>query len=391
MFNLLVCCPFFFLLIFWRRFNSGSLYFLNIIIVIYLTISYTGFYPNGEDWANYYVNFYTSEGSSWFEPGFYLFFKALNFFSFGNFGFAILIYYLIAFVLLVNLLSKMHYSNSPLFFVLLIMCYGNTLVLEQLRQFYAIIFALYSIYYYLLNSIGSRKKYLLFLFLALSFHTSAVILFLSFFLSRIKNVFIFVTISLVCSALILILFVFPSALTSILVFVPQLALKLNQYLEITAMGLHLGPSLIISTCALIYFILNIRKMSPDFGVDWLIFRQIFIGLLIFMIGLYVPFAARFSIFYTIFLFLYISTLRFTVDTPTKFSYSKCYLVCVVVLFITTNILSYYKNPIAPIKFNEYSTHLVSFLSNDFDYQQLVSDIYLKNYENLNEYKDLQGK
>ncbi|CDL36568.1 FIG00638365: hypothetical protein [Citrobacter freundii] len=38
--------------------------------ILTLSIAYTSFYLNGEDWANYYVNFYTHNGSSWFEPGF---------------------------------------------------------------------------------------------------------------------------------------------------------------------------------------------------------------------------------------------------------------------------------------------------------------------------------
>lgn len=391
MFNLLVCSPLLILLPFWRDFNTRSVYLLCILIVLFLSLMYTGFYLNGEDWANYYTNFFTSNGSSWFEPGFYIFFKGLSVITFGNFGITIVLFYFTAFFMIINILNKIGKVNIPLFLILFIICFGNTLILEQLRQLYSVIFGLYALHYYSNKTKERECKYLFYLFLALSFHSSAIILFFSFYISRIKNLFVFSTITLICTGLIIILLIFPSLISPLFILFPQLALKLNQYLDLTKVGFHIGPSVFFFIISLSYFIFNIRKISPIFNAEWFIYRQLFIGVLIFSIGLYVPFASRFSVFYLIFAFVFTSAINYTTNNMMTFVKSKCTWALFMVLFITSNNFSYYRNSIAPIAFNQLTTHLFSFLSDNVNYAELVSNIYQKNYDNLNEYRDAQGK
>lgn len=391
MFNLLVCSPLVFLLPLWKSFNTRSLHLLSILIVLFLSLMYTSFYLNGEDWANYYTNFFTDDGSSWFEPGFYIFFKGLTIITFGNLGITIILFYFTAFCLITNLLKKINKVNIPLFLILFIMCFGNTLVLEQLRQLYSVIFGLYALYYYSNIKNEGKYKYIIYLFLALSFHSSAIILFFSFYVSRIKNLTVFSMVTLMCTGLIMIFLIFPSLISPIFILFPQLALKLNQYLDITKVGFHLGPSLLFLITSLVYFIFNFKKLLPVFNSEWFIYRQLFIGALIFSIGLYVPFASRFSVFYLTYAFMLTSAMNYTTNNSATFLKSKCLWALFMVLFITSNNFSYYRNSIAPIAFNQLTMRLPSFLTNDINYTKLVSNIYQKNYENLNEYRDTQGK
>lgn len=388
MFNLLVCTPFFIMLPFWKQFTVRSKALICWLIVMFLALMFASFYLNGQDWVNYYVTFFEDIHSSWFEPGFYLYFKFLSFVTFYNFGLTILVFYVIAFILLVNILRRLTRVNIPLFLILLVLYFGNTLILEQLRQFYAAIFSLYSFYYYV-N--GEKNKFLLFILLSISFHVSAIVLCLSFLVIYQRNTLSFTITALLSVGLIFLFFVFPNIVLPALSFFPQLSIKLTQYLEITALGFHLGPSFIFAFLALIYYLSQTKKMSPSSDANWFIHRQIFIGILVFILGLYVPFATRFSVYYILLIFLYTSTIQYTGERTLSFIKLRLLYVMLIFVFVSSNIMSYYKNEIAPIKFHQLDMHLLTFIGNEIDYGQLAKDIYKRSYENLKDYKYSQGK
>lgn len=388
MFSIILGIPCLFLIPLWsrlkRRDRDLSLFLLNIFFAFMIT----SFYLNGEDWASYYTNLFTDGGTTWFEPGFYISIILIKTISLGNFGLTILLYFLLCFFLLSKALKSLEATNIPVFYVFLLLCFGNTLVLEQLRQFMAAIIAIFALIAF---QKGKKRNAFLLIFLAVSFHISALILFVSFFIGSKGSSKFFVYTSTTLMIFISIFFITPELFTPLLQFFPAILLKLTQYREITAIGFHLGPSFLISMMFLVFLFFNSHLFSKNRNNDeWFLFRQMFFGVLIFMVGLYIPFAGRFSVYFILYVFIFSS------KKSSFYSFSRIILKTtaiysiVLMMFIFSNLLSYYKNELSPISFFQLDTHFVEFMANDINYNDRIFRIYLKNYEKLEEYKDSQG-
>ena len=89
--------------------NQRSKDMLIILLNIFFSIMFASFYLNGEDWANYYTNIFTDNGTNWFEPGFYLLFVILKTITFESFGLTILIYFLLS----SSLITDSYASSGP--------------------------------------------------------------------------------------------------------------------------------------------------------------------------------------------------------------------------------------------------------------------------------------
>lgn len=63
MFVIMQCLPLLFFSLLWFFFGRTVRNTILFLCILTLSIAYTSFYLNGEDWANYYVNFYTHNGS----------------------------------------------------------------------------------------------------------------------------------------------------------------------------------------------------------------------------------------------------------------------------------------------------------------------------------------
>ncbi len=368
--------------------NQRSKDMLIILLNIFFSIMFASFYLNGEDWANYYTNIFTDNGTNWFEPGFYLLFVILKTITFESFGLTILIYFLLCFYILSKGLKNIQGASIPFFYILILLCYGNTLILEQLRQFMAAIIAIYA-----LNSFhkGNVKKSYLQILLAMSFHVSALILLVSFFLASIRSSPLFIATTAVLMLVVSSLFIMPDLFLPILQIFPALLLKLNQYREITAIGFHLGPSFLISSAFVIFLLLNSGLLSTTVNSDeGFLFRQMFFGVMIFLVGLYIPFASRFSVYYILYIFIFSSKKRSFYSFIRVIPKSTAVYSLVLLMFVFSNLISYYKNDLSPISFLQVNTNFVEFMTGNINFDEKVFDIYLKNYENLEKYKDSQG-
>lgn len=374
MFILLQFVPLLFLSLLWPSFTTNLKTIIVFFLVLSLGMTYTAFYINGEDWVNYYVNFFTHDGTSWFEPGFYLFYSCLSFLSYNNFGVATLIFFLLAFFILTKYAAENSDCNLPLFLLLLIVCFGNTLILEQLRQFISAIFALGAL---ILRLNLKRKKSTIFLLLAISFHASAIIVACAFILASIKSSKLFIAVSISIASFLLLLLTNDSLINIGVQILPIIFLKIKTYREITDLSFHIGPSLLFSIIYIFYQFTRLKKLhySNEYSVVFFN-RQLFFGGLVFLVGIFIPFMSRMSVFFIIFLFYdvainnYFKHFLINKNAVLKF--------ILVFMFSFFSMASYFKNDIAPVSFNNLNFNLISFISDDVNYDALVYEAYFKN-------------
>lgn len=90
--------------------------------------------------------------------------------------------------------------------------------------------------------------------------------------------------------------------------------------------------------------------------------------------------SRLTSYYIIFLFYDIACNH----APRYFKLYKKdgFLLIFVFLFISSNLFSYYKNDIAPVKFEQLTFNFFPFVSGEIDYKKRISDIFYKNAEVL---------
>ncbi|GAL57502.1 hypothetical protein EV102420_07_03240 [Pseudescherichia vulneris NBRC 102420] len=374
MFILLQFVPLLFLSFLWPSFTTNLKRIIAFALVISLGITYTAFYLNGEDWVNYYVNFFRDDGTSWFEPGFYLFYSCLSFLSYDNFGLATLIFFLLAFFILTKYIVENRNCNLPFFLLLLIVCFGNTLILEQLRQFFSAIFSLCALIFRLNLK---RKKSTIFLLLAISFHASAIIVACAFILAGIKNSKLFIVISISITSFLLLLLTNNFLVNVGMQIIPVIFLKIKTYREITDLSFHIGPSFLFSIFYILYQFTRLKKLhySNEYSVVFFN-RQLFFGGLVFLVGIFIPFMSRMATFFIIFLFYDVAInnyfKHFMINRNAVFKFSMVFM------FSFISMASYFKNDIAPVSFNNMNFNLISFLSNNVNYDELVYEAYYKN-------------
>ncbi|MGZ0648385.1 EpsG family protein [Citrobacter freundii] len=374
MFVIMQCLPLLFFSLLWFFFGRTVRNTILFLCILTLSIAYTSFYLNGEDWANYYVNFYTHNGSSWFEPGFWLFYSFLRLVAFGNFGIATLLFYIVTFSSLILVANKNKNCNVPAFLFFILLFFGNTLILEQLRQFIAVI-----IVFCALQSKMQGKSLKAYIYVAISIicHASAVIA----LLSDVKSKKTFILSTLLLSIGLSFVFVNDTVISLGVQLIPAVFTKIQVYKEFAVMNFHVGPSIILAMTLLGYYLLSSYKLSYSYASEaTFLQRQIFFGGAVFFIGAYIPFMSRLTSYYIVFLFYDVACNH----APRYFKLYKkdVALLTFLFLFISSNFASYYKNDIAPVKFSQLTLNFVPFVSGNIDYNKRIFDIYYKNAEIL---------
>ncbi|QMN71727.1 EpsG family protein [Citrobacter freundii] len=378
MFVIVQCLPFLFFALLWFVFGKTAKNTILTLSVLILSLAYTSFYLNGEDWVNYYVNFYTHNGSSWFEPGFLLFYSLLRFVAFESFGIATLLFYTTAFSCLILAANKNKKCNVPAFLFFVLFFFGNTLILEQLRQFISVIIVFCALQS---KMQGKGLKAYIYVVISITFHASAVIVLLSFVLADVKSKKIFILSTLLLSVGLTFTFVNDSVISLGVQLIPTIFTKIQVYNEFTNVNFYIGPSMLLALTLLGYYLLSTYKLSYSHATEsTFLQRQIFFGGAIFFIGAYIPFMSRLTSYYIIFLFYDIACNH----APRYFKLYKKdgFLLIFVFLFISSNLFSYYKNDIAPVKFEQLTFNFFPFVSGEIDYKKRISDIFYKNAEVL---------
>lgn len=378
MFIIIQCLPFLFFSLLWFSFAKTVKDTILILSAIILSIVYTSFYLNGEDWVNYYVNFYTNNGSGWFEPGFLLFYSLLRLVAFDNFGMATLFFYTIAFSCLILVANSNNKCNVPAFLFFMLFFFGNTLILEQLRQFISVIIIFCALQ---CKMQGKSLKAYIYVVISITFHASAVIALLSFALADIKSKKIFILSTLILSVGLTFTFVNDTVISLGVQLIPAIFSKIQVYNQFTDVSFYIGPSMLLAITLLGYYLLSSYKLSYSYASEsTFLQRQIFFGAAIFFIGAYIPFMSRLTSYYIIFLFYDIACNH----TPRYFKlYTKDVIMLVFLfLFTSSNLFSYYKNDIAPVKFEQFTFNFTPFVLGDIDYNKRIFDIFYKNAEVL---------
>jgi len=159
--------------------------------------------------------------------------------------------------------------------------------------------------------------------------------------------------------------------------IPVIFLKIKTYREITDLSFHTGPSFLFSIFYILYQFTKLKKLhySNEYSVVFFN-RQLFFGGLVFLVGIFIPFMSRMSTFFIIFLFYDVAInnyfKNFMINKNAVFKF------IMVFMFSFFSMASYFKNDIAPVSFNNMNFNLISFLSNNVNYDALVYEAYYKN-------------
>ncbi|MHC5106001.1 EpsG family protein [Enterobacter ludwigii] len=356
MFVLFLILPLLPLTLIWHRVENRSRNVLSLMFIVTFSLLFTAYYLNGMDWSIYFLKFIDeNDPYSSFEIGFVAFFKSLLFISGNNYGFAILIYYLICFSFL-RIILKRFVVNEPLFWVGLFLLFGYTLILEQLRQLIACIIVFYSI----LNFDDKKNKLqlILLLLLAATFHTSALIMIPAVFLALYRNINLFITVTLTSIiGVIAILFIGYSVVLQF----SQLSFvfaKLAYYMSENPISLVFGWLNIIDILFILFYIYYRHSIDRDENVKFLA-RLIFIGAVIHLFSGTLTFLARVSFyFYFLAIFLYCFSLG---NNTRRYFAIKNYNTLILSLFFISmlllSFLSYFRNTSAPIAFDNLTFRL----------------------------------
>lgn len=357
-----------FISLLWPRLNFSSKRLIRIFTLFWLVILFSSFYLNGMDWVIYFIKFENiDELYLSFEPGFVFLFKSLLFFSSYHFGVAIISYYFITFSILLYYLSK-YKLNEPFFIAILIIMCGHTLILEQLRQFLACLIIFPGIIEYQKNN--SLKRFCLLVTLASLFHISALLILPIIFLCSIKNRYLFL-ISTISSFLIIIIllmsnhYLFPFLENFSFIFT-----KISYYLEKNPITIKFGWMNILIFIFFIMYMLNIKNIENHTSSK-LLLRFLFIGATILTFSGTILFFNRFS-FYFIFILIYM-ILIYNKNTKQKKS-REILINGYFILLVLFSFLSYFRNDVAPVKFDNLDLHFFDLL--EYNYLKVNSEVIL---------------
>lgn len=320
---------------------------ISFSVSLLLPFLFLNVYFNGEDWVNYHDFFQSAK--AWYPPEvtFYFTLFLLKIISFSDFKFAIFIFYLLSFLSIYNLFFNSKHvlfycvkRYYLLFISLVVVSLGPTLLLEQLRQFMALIFFLYAI-----SSFSSGRKFSAFVFLLLSVtsHVSAIILFLfsllSFFTAgKLKYLFCVLLLCILICIFILILngHVFSSFF---LAFIQE---KISRYLTVSTPAIGLTHLLYFPY--VVYFLLIYKEKNRSIYTNFFN-RLAFSGALIYLLSCLFGFLTRFSSYYIV---VYSLCVAFELVGHQRSIKNLGLILLSCIIFF--NGASYYSNPIAPIKF-----------------------------------------
>jgi len=349
MFILINVIPLLLFSLIWGRFNTGSKQVIRSTIWGVLIISFTAFYINGVDWSIYYSRFLNDDDLYLaFEPGFVFFFKLLLFLSGNNFGIAILLFYMFVFTMLGYNLTKVK-INEPLFISALLMVFGYTLILEQLRQFIAcvIIFAI------IINYCKSHSlpRLIIGTIIAASMHVSALIIIPAILLCKIKNRKIFIAVTVSSISLFAFLLIFGAGLVAFLAQFNFAFKKILFYIEQNPISIQFGWLNILTFLYVVFYIYYSYQIEKKQEL-LLLNRIIFVGAVIYLYSGAITFLARVT-FYFIFIAIFVFTLYAKESYRRIFevkSYNTLFLNLYFFTFLVFCFFSYFRNTSAPVSF-----------------------------------------
>jgi len=353
MFILTVCCPILFLSLIWHRFDLNSRYSIRLTLWLSLSCYFTFYYVNGVDWSVYFLKFLGDDNPYLsFEFGFVLFFKALLFLTFEQFGLTILVFYLISFGFLFFILKRSN-INEPFFLLCLLLIFGYTLLLEQLRQFVACIILLYAILNFHKGS--SLKVSFFWIVIASTFHISSLILIPALILVSIRSVTLFVFF-LLSSVITFVVILFAGyALIDALANYSFAIKKIAFYIQQTPLKLAFGWLNILDLIYIIFYCIYRKGIDRNSDTGFLA-RIVFVGAVIHLFSGSITFLARVTF---IFYFIAIYTFSLSTDIYKKRlfsikSYSSLMFSLFFSVFLFFNFLSYFRNVNSPIEFENLS-------------------------------------
>lgn len=358
MFIMMNVIPLLFLSLIWGKFNIGSKNILRIVIWIVLVFSFSTFYLNGVDWSIYYTRFINDEDLYLaFEPGFVIYFKTLLFIANDNFGFAILLFYTLAFALLGYNLRKIR-INEPLFISALLIVFGYTLILEQLRQFIACIIVFGTILNYSINK--SLSRLIVGVIIAATMHVSALIIIPAIFLCKVKSRKLFISVTVSSISLFAFLLIFGVKVITLLAQVNFAFKKILFYIEQNPISLQVGWLNIWVLLFVGFYVFYSYQIERKENLR-LLNRFIFIGAVIYLYSGAITFLARVT-FYFIFVAIFVFSLYAKENYKRIFevkTYNTLFLNLYFFIFLMLCFLSYFRNPSAPVSFGNMNYYVAT--------------------------------
>lgn len=358
MFIMMNVIPLLFLSLIWGKLNIGSKNILRIGIWIVLVFSFSTFYLNGVDWSIYYTRFINDEELYLaFEPGFVIYFKTLLFIANDNFGFAILLFYALAFALLGYNLRKIR-INEPLFICALLIVFGYTLILEQLRQFIACIIVFGTIINYSINK--SLFRLIVGVIIAATMHVSALIIIPAIFLCKVKSRKLFISVTVSSISLFAFLLIFGVKVITLLAQVNFAFKKILFYIEQNPISLQVGWLNIWVLLFVGFYVFYSYQIERKENLR-LLNRFIFIGAVIYLYSGTITFLARVT-FYFIFVAIFVFSLYAKENYKRIFevkTYNTLFLNLYFFIFLMLCFLSYFRNPSAPVSFGNMNYYVAT--------------------------------
>lgn len=309
--------------VFMCAFRSRANIIFSFLYVVFCTCIFTSVYVNGIDWVNYYYVFddFKSSFSIRYDLFFNLYLYLLAHLS-GSFAVTISLFYLIAFYVGFRALKSSPLNvNIPAALFSLILLGGMALVLDQIRQFAAIVICFYSISYVLEKKL---KLFIISVLVASLFHYSAIIAFVFWYAYYSGRKSLIVKCAWLTGCMIFlggVILTNPSLLYSVPVVGAELARKASLYSD-SMSGSGFGVGVVADLALIACFFL--RNKNDEYSGIWKI--TFFFACL--HIGIY--FIPAFSRFYY-YLFIPLSIMFGHILTCSRLSVSK--LDSLTVLFV----------------------------------------------------------
>lgn len=358
----MLCCPLLFLSLIWHKLTLNSRSIMRVIFLFSFTIYFTSFYLNGADWSVYFLKFLGDDNPYLsFEAGFVVYFKLLLLISFGQFGTAIFLFYLIIFGILISIVKK-YKVNDALFFLSIFMIFGYTLILEQLRQFMACVIILYA---FLKYREGSPLKITLFwIILASFFHISSLIVLSTLFFLSIRSVSLFVIFVITSVTAFVVLLFAGYALIDLLGNYSFAFRKVSFYLQQTPLSLSIGWLNLLDFIFVFFYSLYRKNIDNNSDIAYYS-RIVFIGAVIHMFSGSVTFLARLGFFY-----YFIAACLFSLSPNIQEkrllairSYRSLMICVYFSIVLVFNFVSYFRNSVSPVGFYNLNFNLETLFDN----------------------------
>ncbi|MGG5216347.1 MULTISPECIES: EpsG family protein [Rahnella] len=362
MFILMLCCPLLFLSLIWHKLTLNSRSIMRVIFLFSFSIYFTSFYLNGADWSVYFLKFLGDDNPYLsFEAGFVIYFKLLLLISFGQFGTAIFLFYLITFGMLISIVKK-YKVNDALFFLSVFMIFGYTLILEQLRQFMACVIILYAFLKY--REGNPLKTTLFWIILASFFHISSLIVLPTLFFLSIRSISLFVIFVISSVTAFVVLLFAGYALIDLLGNYSFAFRKVSFYLQQTPISLTFGWLNILDFIFVSFYSLYRKNIDNNSHIAYYA-RIVFIGAVIHMFSGSVTFLARLGFFY-----YFIAACLFSLSPNIHEkrllairSYRSLMICVYFSIVLVFNFVSYFRNPVSPVGFYNLNFNLETLFDN----------------------------